>query len=93
MSRRAFVDDDRLDGVAAGDVVILPVDVAHRFFRVLRLQDGAPIELLDDAGRVVRGTARAPDAIAVMAVDVVDDVLGERLVASVTSPVALVHRQ
>ena len=75
MSRRAFVDDDRLDGVAAGDVVILPTDVAHRFFRVLRLPDGAPIELFDDAGRVVQGTARAPDAIAVMAVDVVDDVL------------------
>jgi 16S rRNA (uracil1498-N3)-methyltransferase len=75
MSRRAFVDDDRLDGVIAGDIVTLPGDVAHRFFRVLRLSDGAAIELFDESGRVVQGTARDPHGMLVSAVDVIDEVL------------------
>jgi 16S rRNA (uracil1498-N3)-methyltransferase len=56
--RRAFVDDDRLAVVGAGDLVTLPTDVAHRLTNVLRLHDGDPVELFDGEGRVVVGQLR-----------------------------------
>lgn len=74
MARRAFVDDQRLKDVVVGDRCPLPADVAHRFGRVLRLHDGEPIELFDEAGHVVRGTF-ATDAIVVSEVVTVDDAL------------------
>ena len=55
MTRRAFVERDVLAGVRDGGVVALPDDVAHRFARVLRLADGAPVELFDGSGTCVVG--------------------------------------
>jgi len=75
MTRRAFVDDTRLHDVVVGAVCPLPDDVAHRFGRVLRMADGDPIELFDDAGHVVSGTFTAPASVTVVAVSMVDDAL------------------
>ncbi len=70
--RRAFVDDDRLAHADVGARLTLPQDVAHRFSRVLRLADGARVELFDDDGHVVVGVL-AGDAIVVDDAAVTDD--------------------
>lgn len=72
--RRAFVDDDRLKAAAVGVIIPLPDPVSHRLQRVLRLQDGAGVELFDDEGRVVRGRLLG-SGLSVDVVDVVDDAL------------------
>ncbi len=61
--RRAHVDPAVLDAVVDGRVA-LPPDCAHRFFRVLRLAAGAPVELFDGTGRVARGVLEPPAGIA-----------------------------
>lgn len=61
--RRAHVDRSVLEAVHNGRVV-LPPRVAHRFFRVLRLEPGEPVELFDGAGRIARGRLEAPDSLA-----------------------------
>lgn len=38
----------------------MPSEAAHRFFRVLRLEDGATVEVFDGLGRVARGRLEAP---------------------------------
>ena len=53
-AHRGHVDAAVLDAIQAGDP--LPHDVAHRFQRVLRLQDGAAVELFDGTGRILAGT-------------------------------------
>lgn len=72
--RRAFIDDDRLAGVSVGDVVALSLDAAHRLTTVLRLQDGALVELFDGEGRVVIGQLRG-DGLVVTHQRAVEDAL------------------
>ena len=76
MARRAFVDDDRLANASVGLTVILPESVSHRLRRVLRLNDGAAVELFDDDGHVVRGHLQG-DGVVVEQADVHDDALPE----------------
>jgi 16S rRNA (uracil1498-N3)-methyltransferase len=84
--RRAFVDDDRLERFLAaqanGDVadLVLPERVAFRFARVLRLDDGAPVEVFDAQGRAVRGVFEGPDRVAGATACFVDDGLPPLLV-------------
>lgn len=79
MARRAFVDDDRLARAAVGLTVILPESVSHRLRRVLRLDDGAAVELFDDDGHVVRGHLQG-EGLVVEHTDVMDDALPEFIV-------------
>jgi 16S rRNA (uracil1498-N3)-methyltransferase len=72
--RRAFIDDDRLARAAVSATTPLPEAVAWRLRRVLRLDDGAGVELFDDDGRVVRGRLLG-DALVVDTVDALDDAL------------------
>jgi len=74
MARRAFVDDDRLAGATVSATIILPEAVSHRLRRVLRLDDGAAVELFDEGGHVVRGRLHG-EALVVDHVDVMDDAL------------------
>ena len=55
MSKRAFVDPKIIDSVKADKTLLLDESTAHRFLRVLRLNTGAPVELLDGTGRVAHG--------------------------------------
>jgi 16S rRNA (uracil1498-N3)-methyltransferase len=71
--RRAFLDDDTLARAAGDTVLRLPAAVAHRFATVLRLDEGAAVEVFDGAGRVARGTFVVPDALRVVAVGIDDE--------------------
>ncbi len=53
--RRAFVESKLLQAAQSGAAFSLPDDVIHRFARILRLETGAPVELFDGAGLLVRG--------------------------------------
>jgi 16S rRNA (uracil1498-N3)-methyltransferase len=70
--RRAFLDDDTLAAAQPGITLSLPRDVAHRFATVLRLDDGAPVEVFDASGRVARGSFRAPHTLVVESAGVDD---------------------
>jgi 16S rRNA (uracil1498-N3)-methyltransferase len=74
MTRRAFVDDDRLAGATVAATIILPEAVSHRLRRVLRLGDDAVVELFDETGHVVRGRLHG-EGLVVDHVDVTDDAL------------------
>lgn len=52
--RRAWVEQDELLGVGAGDRVRLPDEAAHHLRRVLRLAPGDEVELFDGGGRLAR---------------------------------------
>ncbi len=71
--RRAFLDDPTLERAAAGALVPLPASVAHRFATVLRLTDGAAVEVFDAAGRVARGAFVPPSSLRVDYVGVDDE--------------------
>lgn len=77
--RRAFVDDDRLQTWSGGPLQ-LPERTAFRFARVLRLDDGADVEVFDAHGRAVRGKFAAPDRVVDGVAVVVDDGLPPLLV-------------
>ena len=79
--RRAHVDSALLQGLAPPCDVALPVDVAHRFARVLRLPEGAPIELFCDAGFVCRGHFSPPTTLRAGEVTTVGDGLPPLVVA------------
>jgi len=55
MAKRAFVKPDLIDEYKAGEILILDETTAHRFVRVLRLESGANVELLDGRGRLLKG--------------------------------------
>jgi len=55
---RAVVSINEMDNLFEDPQMILPVDVLHRFQKVLRLRDGADIELLDGTGRLIKGFLR-----------------------------------
>lgn len=61
--RRAWVEQDRLSGAAAGERVELPDDAAHHLTKVLRLPPGAAVELFDGGGRVARGVLTDDGAV------------------------------
>jgi 16S rRNA (uracil1498-N3)-methyltransferase len=63
--RRAFLDDDSLGVATVGSTLPLPSSLAHRFGIVLRLTDGAAVEVFDAVGRVARGAFRPPAALLV----------------------------
>lgn len=63
MAHRAVVDPAWVDALVPGEVRILPDDVAHRFARVLRLPEGAEIELFDGRGRVVAARFVPPASV------------------------------
>jgi 16S rRNA (uracil1498-N3)-methyltransferase len=71
--RRAFLDDATLNRATAGAVVALPSSVAHRFTTVLRLQEGAVVEVFDAEGRVARGAFVPPSSLRVESVGVDDE--------------------
>jgi 16S rRNA (uracil1498-N3)-methyltransferase len=71
--RRAFLDDDTLVRALPGAVVPLPASVGHRFATVLRLADGAAVEVFDAAGRTARGSFRVPGSLFVEQVGVDDE--------------------
>jgi 16S rRNA (uracil1498-N3)-methyltransferase len=71
--RRAFLDDDTLARAASGAVLALPSSVGHRFDTVLRLVDGAAVEVFDAAGRVARGAFVSPSSLRVDHVGVDDE--------------------
>jgi 16S rRNA (uracil1498-N3)-methyltransferase len=71
--RRAFLDDETLARAATGTVVALPAAVAHRFDHVLRLGEGAGVEVFDAAGRVARGSFSPPSSLRVEHVGVDDE--------------------
>ncbi len=71
---RAAVPPAFFDSIAAASVA-LPVDVAHRFARVLRLAAGDPIEIFDGGGRVAHGRFAPPDRIEALTVGSADDTL------------------
>jgi 16S rRNA (uracil1498-N3)-methyltransferase len=70
--RRAFLDDDSLGGAVVGGALSLSSAVAHRFATVLRLPEGAVVEVFDAAGRLVRGTFAPPATLRVETVGVDD---------------------
>ena len=70
--RRAFVDDDRLQRFSGGPLQ-LPERIAFRFARVLRLDDGADVEVFDAHGNAVRGKFKAPEFVVDGVAVVVDD--------------------
>lgn len=71
--RRAFVDDDRLQKLAAGDDLVLPERIAFRFARVLRLEAGTAVEVFDKSGKAVRGRFAPPDRVTHLESFFVDD--------------------
>ena len=52
---RAVVSSEVMDELMVEPRVILPTDVTHRFHKVLRLKNGAAVEVIDGSGRSVRG--------------------------------------
>ena len=52
---RAFVQPGFLDAAQNGQELILDSETAKRFTRVLRLEPGTEVELLDGTGRIVTG--------------------------------------
>lgn len=83
--RRAFIDDDRLarctgPGADLTTPLVLPERIAFRFARVLRLDNGADVEVFDAAGRAVRGHFAPPDRVVDLVAFAVDDGLPPLLV-------------
>lgn len=70
--RRAFVDDDRLQRWTGGPLQ-LPERTAFRFARVLRLDDGADVEVFDAHGKAVTGKFKAPEFVVDGVASVVDE--------------------
>jgi 16S rRNA (uracil1498-N3)-methyltransferase len=63
MAHRAAVDPAWVDALVAGEVRPLAEDVAHRFARVLRLAEGAHVELFDGRGRFVSARFFPPASV------------------------------
>ena len=61
MKHRAVISKQMMDGYEAGSAPALPEEVAHRFARVLRLEPGTTVELLDGTGRLVKGALIATE--------------------------------
>jgi 16S rRNA (uracil1498-N3)-methyltransferase len=79
--RRAHVDPISLAAARPGERFALPDDAARRLARVLRLDDGAPIELFDGAGLLVRGAFAPPDGVRVEQVLRAEDALPPLILA------------
>jgi 16S rRNA (uracil1498-N3)-methyltransferase len=71
--RRAFLDDDVLARAVAGESLPLPSSLAHRFGTVLRLTNGAVVEVFDAQGRMARGRFVPPAALQVEHIGIDDD--------------------
>jgi 16S rRNA (uracil1498-N3)-methyltransferase len=63
MAHRAVVDPAWVDALVPGEARVLPDDVAHRFARVLRLAEGAELELFDGRGRLVSARFLPPASV------------------------------
>ena len=55
---RAVISTTEMDRFCEDPQIHLPKEVLHRFQKVLRLKDGADIELLDGTGRLIKGILR-----------------------------------
>jgi 16S rRNA (uracil1498-N3)-methyltransferase len=82
--RRAFVPVELLARATAGAPFVLPADAAHRLARVLRLEEGARVELFDGEGRVVRG-AFAGERLVDVTVHAEEDALPPFVVAQASA--------
>ena len=63
MTHRAYVDSAWSAQVKDGESRALPEAVAHRFARVLRLEEGAAVELFDGSGLVITARFAPPGAV------------------------------